>query len=71
MNAPANAIDMAGAIVANKQVLEYAHGGKDARGSHWWVLCLACHGQQIERGSNLRRAQRVPAFRIRCKECGE
>ncbi len=64
-------INMAGAIVANKQVLEYAHGGKANRGAHWWVLCLACHGQQEERGSNLRRAQKRADFRIVCRGCGQ
>lgn len=70
MNAPPNAIDMAGAVVPGFQVLEYAQPPAPG-GARWWVMCLRCRGQQIERGSNLRRAQRVPAFRIWCKECGE
>lgn len=66
---PANAIDMSGAAVPGFQVLEYAE--PPARGgSRWWVLCLSCHGQQVERGGNLRRAQRNPGFRIFCKGCG-
>ena len=70
MNAPANAINMAGAVVQGFQVLEYVRPPA-LGGARWWVLCLACQHQQQERGCNIRKAQKRAGWRLVCKGCGE
>lgn len=61
-------IDMAGQIIGNWHVLEYAQTGEKS-GARWLVICLECKAQQVEKGSNLRRMQRG-GFRIVCGGCG-
>ena len=61
-------IDMSGQIVGDFQVLEYA-AVKMKSGARWWVKCLRCKHEQIEKGNNLRRAQRG-GFWLRCEGCG-
>lgn len=61
-------IDMTNKVLGHWHVLEYAPVGLPS-GARWWVLCLECKNQQIEKGSNLRRMQRG-GFWLRCRECG-
>lgn len=61
-------IEMAGQTIGNLQVVDYAPTAN--HGAHWWVVCLSCHHQQTERGTNLRKAQKRAGWRIVCKACG-
>lgn len=61
-------IEMTGQTIGNLQVIDYAQSGN--HGAHWWVLCIACHHQQRERGTNLRKAQKRAGWRIVCRGCG-
>lgn len=61
-------IDMAGQVIGHWHVLEYAPTGL-LSGARWWVLCLHCKRQQVEKGSSLRRMQRG-GFWLRCGGCG-
>ena len=60
-------IPMDGQTVGSLQVIDYARSGN--HGAHWVLMCLECKGQQIERGTNIRKAQRG-GFTITCKGCG-
>jgi hypothetical protein len=61
-------IEMAGQTIGNLQVIDYARTGN--HGAHWVVMCLDCKSQQVERGTNLRKAQKGAGYRIVCKGCG-
>jgi hypothetical protein len=61
-------IEMTGQTIGNLQVVDYARTCN--HGAHWVVMCLVCKGQQVERGFNLRKAQKRVDWRIVCKGCG-
>lgn len=61
-------IEMAGQTVPGKHILNRAKS--TSRRAHWWVRCSNCAHQQIERGCNLRKAQKRAEYRIVCKKCG-
>jgi hypothetical protein len=62
-------IEMAGQTIGNLQVVDYAPSGN--HGAHWVVMCLDCKSQQVERGTNLRKAQKRVGWQIVCKGCGK